>query len=208
MIAYNITSITPEGIHYKRPGKGGGYFAAYPLPTEQILQWSWVENLDGIMTHIEWDGRTSAGENENGETQYIYQKDIIPVADIEQAIQTATTPTLDQRKQRALATLKANRDEALAAGFEFQGKQFQTRNAQDVLNITNVGIGAMADANFQTAFLSTDNVPVVMDAPTAMQFYATMLEAGNAIWQRYGLTRAQLEQAQSEEQLQAINLGF
>jgi hypothetical protein len=112
-----------------------------------------------------------------------------------------TPPTEEELLNRAKASeidrLKSERDAALVAGFDFEGNHYQTRNAQDVANITNVGLNAklalITSQPFSTTFIPTNNIPVTFDAATAAAWYDTMMVAAQTIWTEYGIARATVE---------------
>ena len=122
------------------------------------------------------------------------------------ALAYSLVPSLEEKKLQSLTLLKSNRISAERGGFTFNGKRFQTRNEIDIINITNVGIAAMADPTFKTAFRAEDNSWVPMDATTAMQFYRAMVTAGGTIWQLYGAKEAQVLAATTVDDLAAIDL--
>jgi len=97
MTLYSITRLTPEGIHYRRPGKGGGYFAAYPFPCDRIDSFVWREDADGVREALEWNGVTlGEADPETGEVPETMVNGEIVLADVDAAIQTASTATLEQ----------------------------------------------------------------------------------------------------------------
>lgn len=204
---YDLSGLTPEGIHYRKPGKGGGYFAPYAIPCDRVTSFVWREDQNGVREALEWEGLVyGQPDPETGVREETAVSGEIPIAEVNDTISTASTPSLDQLKAFAITTLKRNRDQALSGGFKFGGKRFQTRNQSDISNITNTGLAAMADPNFQTGFIAEDNTVIPMDSDTAKSFYAAMIQTGNGVWQQYALTRQQIEAATTKAELDAVDL--
>lgn len=116
--------------------------------------------------------------------------------------------SLARAKAESLARAKIDRDNALAGGFEFAGVHYQTRNDKDVINITGVGLAAIA-ANaagqpFSVDFRATDNTVQTMDGPTASAFYLTMVSEAQAIWASYNSLYQSIVTAQTVEELEAL----
>jgi hypothetical protein len=115
---------------------------------------------------------------------------------------------LERARATALTGAKSAREQALAAGFEYMGHHYQTRNTADVINITGVGLAAIA-ANgvgqpFSVDFRTTGNEVVTMDGPTAAMFYLAMVATAQQIWAAYNASYAAIMAATTIEELEEL----
>lgn len=109
-------------------------------------------------------------------------------------------------KARLIRKAQAKRNKSILAGFEFGGKQFQTRNPIDIQNIMNVGIAAQADPAFTTSFRSTDNTWVPLNNADCKAFYAAMVAAGAGVWAWFSAKEAEIAAANTLAELDAIEI--
>lgn len=202
-----ITHIDSRGIHFSTSGSTRS-IAPYDwqLPEgAQITGWHVDDETDAVV--VEYQEAATGDEETQTQTATYDQATLLQVAD--DSVALTDSEQLEIAKRQAKTQLKRNRHERLGSGFEFQGKQIQTRHGyDDRSNITNVGVAAMVDPNFTTEFITADNTTLQLDADGAKALYGAMLQAGQAVYATYIAKRGEIEAATTIGQVEGVDLSL
>lgn len=129
------------------------------------------------------------------------------VADVTAWSSARNVDALAAKRAALRDVAKVRRAELIAGGFEYGGKQIQTRDQVDVSNIDSAALAASNAPGFSTLWITADNSTLPLDQAGMIAMQAAMVTRGNAIFAAFAEVAGLIEIAESITELDDLTVS-